>query len=256
MSPAAPLTRARIRDAVRAALEPLDEVEALIECGSAAFGREDELSDLDLGVVVRDGAVEACFEVLEAALEKLAPIEHVFRPPPGTWADLTQRFYRLEGAGPYRIVDVCVFEASVPDKVDHPEVHGRARVLFDKAGHQVFQPLDLVAERARLAARVEEIADRFEMLGMLVAKELRRGKALEAMGFYQGQVLRPLVELLRIRHAPRRSGFHTRLIHFDLPDAVLARLEPFFFPDGPEALGARDREAAAWIRELVAALRG
>jgi len=230
-------------------------VETLVECGSAAFGRADHLSDLDLGVVVRDGHVAPCFEAVEAALRGLAPIERTYCPDPGSWAQLTQRFYRLAGVSPYLVVDVCVFEASVPDKVDHPEVHGEARVIFDRGGHQVFEPRDAPAEAARLLGLREQLADRWEMLRRLPLKELQRGKPLEAMGFYQGLQQRILLELLRMKHAPERHGFHTRLIHFDLPEEVQDRLEPLFFLVDPVELAVACGQADDWIRELLEDLR-
>jgi predicted nucleotidyltransferase len=59
--------REQVVEVLRAALEPLAFVNAAWLGGSDAFGRADELSDVDLQVDVDDGQV-AAFGAVEAAL--------------------------------------------------------------------------------------------------------------------------------------------------------------------------------------------
>ena len=42
----------------------------------------------------------------------------------------------------------------------------------------------------------------------LIRKHIRRGSTLHAFDAYQARLIRPLVELLRIKHCPERSGYH------------------------------------------------
>jgi hypothetical protein len=85
-------------------------------------------------------------------------------------------------------------------------------------------------------------------------KELNRGNAIEALAFYQGLTLRPLVEALRLRYCPTRYNFHSRYLYYDLPPEVARRLEPFFFVADTAALRARHAEALAWCAEALDAL--
>jgi hypothetical protein len=59
------LTRAEIAGAVQQTLEPQPFVHALWEGGSAAFGRLDEMSDLDLVIDADDDKVEAVISLLD-----------------------------------------------------------------------------------------------------------------------------------------------------------------------------------------------
>ena len=62
------MRRQQVVEVLRAALEPLAFVNAAWLGGSDAFGRADELSDVDLEVDVDDGQVAATFGAVEAAL--------------------------------------------------------------------------------------------------------------------------------------------------------------------------------------------
>src|SRR5262245_6772128 len=92
------MKREPIVEAVHAALAAIDAVEAAWIGGSAAFGRADELSDIDVAVVVPDEAVPRTFDAVEAALEGLGGIAAVWRVPAEGGFEIAQRFYRLDGA--------------------------------------------------------------------------------------------------------------------------------------------------------------
>ena len=68
------MSRTEILDALRGAAEPLPWFHALWEGGSAAFGREDGWSDVDVGAAVDDGRVEDGFAAIESALAGLGPV--------------------------------------------------------------------------------------------------------------------------------------------------------------------------------------
>jgi predicted nucleotidyltransferase len=70
---------------LRQALLPLAHVNAAWLGGSDAFGRYDELSDVDLQVEVDDGHVAATFGAVEAALAAASPIVARLVMPLPTW---------------------------------------------------------------------------------------------------------------------------------------------------------------------------
>ena len=93
---------------------------------------------------------------------------------------------------------------------------------------------------------------RFELFQSLVAKELRRGRLLDALGFYQGLTLRPLVQLLGMQHRPLTWDFGLRYLHDDLPAATAARLADLHLVADLDDLAAKHVAAVAWFHELAA----
>ena len=247
--------REDIIEALRGALEPKGYMYAMWEGGAAAFGRVDEWSDIDLQTLCDDDRVEDAFDTVRSALEGLSRIDRTFRFPEPTWHGHSQAFYRLEDASEFLLVDFVVMKrGGTSDRFLQPEIHGRPVVYFDKQGDVTCGPLDAAAFAEKLRERVAYVSSLFDLFSPFVAKELNRGNDIEAMGYYQSLVLRPLVELLRIRYAPLRHNFHTRYVHYELPGEAVARLEPFFFTGGPGGLSAKCSEAASWLAELISEL--
>lgn len=250
-----PLTRATLIACVRSALEPQPWAHTLWEGGSSAFGRTDAFSDADLQVVVDDDKVLAAFACVEDALPSVASVESRLIVPEPTWHGHSQRFYRFVDAPEWLLLDLCVVKLSAPYKFND-EVHGRPPVLFDRAG--VFasvRPIDRGALDSRLRERLEQIAARLHFFGHFPAKELQRGRAIDAAHWYHSLVLTSLVELLRIKHDPLRHNWGNRYLRETLPLADAARLAPLFYVDSPEALPARVAAVQAWAQELLAELR-
>lgn len=248
-----PIDHPALVAAVRTALEPLDIVHALFEAGSAAFGRADDLSDIDLTADVDEGREDEAFAAVEAALSQLAPIAIRLVIPTPAWHGMAQRFYRLEGTPPHLMVDLTLRPAGKPDLFAERELHGEPVVYFDKRGLVKSTAVDPAKVRADVAARVATLQVQIPLLEHLVAKELARGHPIDAMGYYLGLVARPLVELLRIRHCPARHAFGLRYLDHDLPAADVARLTPLLFVRDADDLAAKHAAAVAWCLELLAA---
>jgi predicted nucleotidyltransferase len=87
--------REQVIELLHGALLPLAWVNAAWLGGSNAFGRADELSDVDLQVDVDDGRVAATFGAVEAALAAASPIVARLVMPMPTWHGHAQRFYRV-----------------------------------------------------------------------------------------------------------------------------------------------------------------
>jgi hypothetical protein len=244
--------RQQVIEVLRDALLPLSWVNAAWLGGSDAFGRADELSDVDLQVDVDDGHVAATFGAVEAALAATSPIVARLVMPMPTWHGHAQRFYRLRDTAETCTVDVVVFERSDPRRYyNQTERHGRPLVLFDRAG--VVRPvsLDQAELAATLAAAVAGIRERLPFTLPLAAKEVRRGDALAALGSYQRHVLGPLVELYRVRHAPARHDFGTRYTRDDLPPEVQDSLRELSFVADLDDLAAKLPRAERLLRELL-----
>jgi hypothetical protein len=111
--------------------------------------------------------------------------------------------------------------------------------------------LDLNDLNKRLRDRIASLRVTFEMYQILTLKELNRGNPLEALAFYNGYTLRPLVEVLRMRYDPTRYNFHTRYIHYNLPAEVVRILESLFFVANTEDIRAKRAQAETWFYETL-----
>jgi hypothetical protein len=248
------VTREQTFQALADALASREEVTAFWEAGAAAFDRVDEWSDLDLMVAVKPGSKDSVIDVVDRALAGVAPVSLRYRLPEPAWHGHSQVFYMLEGASPYEFVDICFLDDDAENKFLEPETHGTVVVHFDRKGVVKQEPADPESVRARLAKRVDTLKATSTLGRTGALKELARGHDVEALAYYHATVLRPLVELLRIRHCPGRHQFHTRYIQYDLPEDIVERLRPFFFVRDADDIRVRHEEGYAWIATLLTEL--
>jgi predicted nucleotidyltransferase len=240
-----------ILSALIEALEAEAGVLAVWRAGAAAFERVDEWSDIDLMIVVQDEQVEQTLEVIDVVLRRLAPLELRYRLPQPTWHRHEQVFYRLEGAGPFKMLDIAVMKESSEEKFLQPEVHGQAQVFFDKAGVVRWEPFDWEAHQTFLKGRLETLKITFDLFQVTIFKELNRGCLIDALAYYHAFTLRPLVEALRIQHDPARYNFGPRYLYYDLPEEDVKRLEALYLVGSAEELGEKRQEAEEWFWRLV-----
>jgi hypothetical protein len=253
--PAPTISRTDIIAALTKSLGAEPWVDALWEGGSAAFGRADKWSDVDLQAIAEDSQTVRIFEIIEATLTALSPINQVYRVPEPAWHGHSQRFYELEAAGPFLMVDFCVMKRSSTNRFLEREIHGKARFLFDRAGVQAaVTPGDANAWDARLRDRIVQLTARFRMFQPLVTKDCLRGRHLDALHFYQALTLAPLVEMLRIKHDPWRHNFGWRYLQCDLPADDYEGLVRLAYPGRLEAIPALHEEAVHWFEQLAAEL--
>lgn len=247
-----PLTRTEITTAIRNTLEPLPYIHALWEGGAAAFNRVDEWSDIDLQIDVDDDHADEVIPLVDQTLASLSPIEIRFVMPPSGFQLHAQVFYWLREAGPFLLADVAVIKHSSSHKYNEPEIHGHAVVHFDKSGVMATPPINRADWDKQLAARLETLRVMFPLFQSLTLKEINRGNSIEAVAFYNGYTLRPLVELLRIKHAPFHYNFHTRYIHYELPPEIVTKLQDLFYPANLADLAAKRAQAEQWFNEALA----
>ena len=251
-----PLDHARLRDTVHAALAALPWAHALWEGGSTAFGRADEWSDVDLQVDVDDAKVAETFAAVEAALAEIATVDLVYVVPEPAWHGHSQRFYRFADAPSWLMLDLCVIRQSNPGKFIEPELHGNARVLFDRTGLFGQPPrVDRAAMEQAVRAKLAALTVRFELFQPLVTKEIWREHPIDAWHFYQGLTLAPLITLLRMQHDPLRYDWSARYLHHLLPKTEADKLTRLSYVGSAAELPARQTEAVAWFRNLANSLK-
>jgi hypothetical protein len=239
------IPRESIVEACHGALKALPSVRAAFLAGSEAFGRQDQYSDIDLNCVAPMADVDAIFSAVEAALERLSPIAlKLVMPPSAMWPGLSQRFYRLRDTDEFLMIDFCQLTREQVTTFMEPTRHGTPVVLFDHDG--LIKPGPMDADHAtRMAKRLEWLRSSFPMFQNLVRKAALRGDMVEAIAMYQGQTLRPLVDVLRIKHNPERFDYGLRYTGYDLPQNVVAELRDLVWPrDGDDLLAKLDRAKA------------
>ncbi len=245
------ITRKEIITALVAALKPLDYVDALWEAGAAAFKRLDEWSDIDLYVVVEDDHVEEIFQLMRQTLLPLSEFDLTFRLPEPTWHGHAQVFWRLKNASPFLFLDIVVMKKSSKDKFLQFTTHGKPLVYFDKTGVVKDEPIDQGIFLEKIKARLESLKITFPLFQVLTLKELNRGNDVEAMSYYVSYTYRPLLEVLRIKYYPYHYNFFTTYVYYELPPAVVTRLEKLYFIADAEMLRKCQAEAEAWFWEVV-----
>jgi predicted nucleotidyltransferase len=247
--------RRRIVEAVIARLLPLANVRACFEAGSAATGRLDDYSDVDLVIVTPLSAADAAFSAVEAALGALAEITHRWIVDPPPFADSAQRFYFLADAPRYFAVDCVVITEAAVEQLLERERHGEPLVYFDRTGRIRPRPADPTALAARRAKRRTQLAGAVPIYAMLVDKELARGRPLDAYGFYQA-LLRQLIEVLGMQYRPDRFDFGWRYVETDLPPDERALLAHLAFVASDDLLKQRADELAQELERRLEALAG
>jgi hypothetical protein len=242
------LDRATLAHALRSALEGETWIRAAWEGGSAAFGRADRFSDLDLQLLVEPGRADDAFARVERELDALGGASATWRPPAAP--DYDQRFYQLRDAPEWLMVDLCVMRPERLGPYLDPVRHGRPIVWFDRDSRVVaHEDPDLAPILAR---RMDQLRQKLALLAHLPEKELARGHRVEAVDTYLRHLVVPLVEVLRARRCPRRQDYGLRYVREDLPADVVDRLERLLFPT-PETLGAAIAETRAWLEQELSA---
>jgi hypothetical protein len=219
--------------------------------GADATGRADEHSDLDVVVIVGEGRDEEALAAIETSLGAIAPIGGRYRLPSPTWHGHEQMFWVLDGYGMAGLVDLVVLHPGEQGRWLVAERHGEARVLVDRDGLIKAAPLDREELGRTIEKRVADLRARVPVLAPLALKEAQRGRALDALNFYHGLVLRPLVEMLRIVHCPERWDYGMRYLDRDLPEEVHARVRELAFVGSCEEIERGYVEAVAMFEEVV-----
>lgn len=248
------VSRQEIIDAIHAELSGLPWAQAAWLGGSDATGRTDAWSDVDVQVVVEDARQEDTFVAVHRALTRLSPIAHGYRLPEPTWHGHAQEFLSLRDADPCHFVDLVVMLLSTGERMLEPERHGTALVLFDRSGIVSPSRFDRAAHAAKLAKRLAELRETFLLFQNLTTKAVRRGDVADAVQRYHAYTIRPLVELLRMRHCPDRYDFGVRYLDRDLPAELGAEIQHLSLPRSPMELEESREHAETIFREQIRSL--
>ena len=235
-----------------AAAEP--DLRAIWIGGSAATGGYDDWSDIDVEVLCSPGESVRVHEAMLASVTY--PVVSTWLLPPGTWPDGRQSFLTLHHdpgalAEPTRIVDLHVHDDTPEARRVDARRHGRVIVLHDPGGiveQADDDERDLVRRRV---LELDQIAQRRDAAGWLVARAHARKQPAEAAALYLRLGLMPLVTLLRNEACPWRFDYGLRYLDTDLPPDLRARVESLL--PGAAPLAEPAAACFSWMDELLAA---
>ena len=244
--------RRQVKDAIISVLRMRDDVAGCWEGGSAATGRLDEFSDIDLVVVAPLVSADAIFDAIEQAVTGVDKISHRWHVDPPPFRDTAQRFYFLASAPRFFAIDcVIVAESGVAQFLER-ERHGVPQVEFDRTAQIAALPLDQPAMQARRSHRLAQLRGAVPVFRMLVEKELARGHSLEAFGFHQ-VLLRALIELLGMQYRPDRFDYGWRYVETELPEHARQLIERYAFASDAAALQQLSSELGEELTRRLAA---
>ena len=237
-------------------LSKLEGVLAVWEGGSAATETADQYSDIDL-CIMASSEPEVVFAALHQALGEEYPIAHIYHEPKTIWPDLTQKVYLLEGAPEHFLLDVAIFPESATGILEEflqQERHGNPVVHFDRSNRIQVKGASAEEFAIRHRKKYEELVGVIPVYRALVAKELDRGNTVDALAFFHGGIVRPVVQLLGILHRPFRFDFGLRYLRRDLPAAEYNKIERMMYVSTANDLRDRLVEMDALIAETSAAV--
>jgi hypothetical protein len=200
-------------------IEPIPEVIAAWEGGSAANGTLDQYSDIDLCVLAKT-PLQSIMNEVETALESIG-IDYGWQAKKSFFGDgMIQKVIVLKGSPKFFSVDVTIFDLADTDLLKEfleIERHGEPRILFDKKNIIKIGHTDPVILFRQHQERVEQIAQAFPIFKTLALKAIERGHEVDALGFYQNALVRPLIEVLGMIYRPFKSDFGMRYVHSSFP---------------------------------------
>lgn len=235
------VTKQHIIDALTARFERDPLVFAFWLEGSEANGGGDELSDIDLVLDVEDtheeeilGKTEKALGVL-GELDLVSPIE---RPNAFIWYQV----FHLRDSSEFLLIDVSVQRHSRDFAFTQGDPDEQPKIIFDKANAIRIEPLDTQRRKAELADRARMARAQFaRRIG--ARKYIQRGNFLEAWTYYEKCILRPLVQLLRIKYRPGSVDYGLVHASHHFPPVVVKQLEHLYQAKSLEDITEGTRQA-------------
>lgn len=192
-----------------------------------AHERVDQYSDIDMWIDVEDGYESKAFEELENMLKEFWQIDfahEVKHPHP----KIRQKFFHIKDTSEFLIIDVCAQSHSRIFWYTKENKDEKVKILFDKTGVVNYKELDKTRFDTEIQERMQELKKTFLFFQVWVKKSIQRNNFLGALGYYHDKVLKPLVELLRLKHEPSKKDFYLKDIVADLPLEQLKELEDLY----------------------------
>lgn len=240
----------KIVDVLSKKLEQESYVHAAWLEGSMATKDADEHSDIDIWFDVDDDSVDETFAAVEKAIKTLGTIDNQFAQANPN-EHIRSRVYHLAGTPATLQIDVDLQLHSRDFTFTRGVKDQDIIVLFDKDGTIKFQDLDEAKLKRENLAKLKDTESRYHGMRPAVARQIERGKYLEALVYYHRWVLEPLLEVSRIAYQPTKTEFGLKHVYKDLPSEVTDELESLFVLNSVEELPAKLQQADSLFEKVT-----
>ena len=247
------MNRQQIIDTLKEALESNPVVHAAWLEGSISKNTADEYSDIDLVVDIESGKEKSVFDDIETSLRRLGNLDLSYTAPQPD-EGLHYKIFHIEGTSEHLLIDVNTQNHGREFSFIENSTLEKPFVLFDKSGVIKFKTLNPDEQNLANQEQLREIEAAFYQRSK-VRKYIARGKYLEAIAYYQKQVLQPLVELLRIKYRPAEPGFWLIHITDQLPADIVEKVSDIFKTACLEELEAKLAKAEKLYFETIKDLK-
>ncbi len=214
----------KIIDELRNLLEQNSAVHAMWISGSVAEGYNDDLSDVDLWFDIDDGQDEIILAGIEKFLASKGTLDVNFGE--GITPPFTHRVYHLLPMNPLHFIEINLHSHS--HQFGLFDRMRTIRVLFDKDDTTQFGPLDEVSYGKMLSERKQFLLEKIKIGELSVRKEITRGNFMDAMHNYQFWLVEPIIEIMRIKYAPRKINYGLKHGSRDLPKTMVSKIESLY----------------------------
>lgn len=192
--------------------------------GAIARGEEDDFSDIDLWIAVRDDAVEHFVAQRELFAAQAGPVLSVLYPALTESVEGMESFQVLfEDQPPTLTLDVSVQAKSCVTPFDPNSIAEECVVLFDKSELLRYHAADPAEADAYIAELYDDCSVRFWHALPRVLACVHRGDLLEAMQLSL-QRIEDCVTLYRMQHAPAKVDWGWKDVEYDLPEDAIGEL--------------------------------
>ncbi len=220
------INRELIIDTLRKGLENNPSIFALWLEGADSTGDLDEFSDIDMVADVKDNEEDSVYKEIENILSRLGKLDLNYKSDQGS-SLLKYRIYHIENTSDHLLIDMSIQSHSRNFKFTKGNKAESPYVLFDKANVIGFKEIPEEEIRHSASERLTHIKSAFFQRSN-VRKYIKRQKFLEALLYYHQKVLRPLVELIRLKYTPLISEYHLVHISDHLPKELVDQIEELY----------------------------
>ncbi|MEW8996223.1 nucleotidyltransferase family protein [Clostridium sp.] len=236
-------------------LEPLEYIYAMWLEGSYATGSEDEYSDVDIYIDIKDEYENEAISIVENTLSEISELDYKYVMN-HSHPKLRQRIYHLKGSSEYLMIDFC-WQLHSRNKEEFIYIRNSvieaAKVIFDKSGviqYKDYNKTDYKLQNNRI---LEQCKYRYSQHDRVI-KYVYRGKYLEGYAYYNKYVLEPLISMLRLIYTPSYTDYYLIHISQHIPQSEVEKLEFFAKISSIEDIAEKTKLAEIWFSELIQCL--
>lgn len=199
--------------------------------GSIARGEDDDFSDIDLWVAVKDHRFRSFIADREAFAAGIGPVVSILYPKTPDQGDDLDSFSILFANQPATLaLDVDVQKESRKFLFTKDSAAEECQVLFDRNNVVTFKPFNPQDVEDAVRELFMDVSVRFWHNLPKLAKHLQREDLLDAVRVYM-DLWEYLVVIYRLMYAPEKAAWGLKDVEYDLPEKAVCELYACAVPE-------------------------